>query len=169
MNHRHLRFRVLAIAGATAAISLVAANARADPGTVETIEINANATAQAVRLNPPKSTTTITGSTTPTARVGSPVPAEVTPLACGTPLDNFGDGRSGGRVHEGDDIIAPQNTGGTINSPKALPVGKPAEPIQKTPNEDKNAKPVKEGVRLMPAPVVQPAAAKAETEVKNPF
>ncbi len=110
MNHRHLRFRVLAIAGATAAISLVAANARADPGTVETIEINANATAQAVRLSPPKSTTTITGSTTPTARVGSPVPAKVTPLACGTPLDNFGDGRSGGRVHEGDDIMAPQNT-----------------------------------------------------------
>ena len=38
------------------------------------------------------------------------VPASLTPLQCGTPLDNYGDGRSGGRSHEGDDIIAPRNT-----------------------------------------------------------
>jgi hypothetical protein len=66
-------------------------------------------------------------------------------------------------------ISPPQNAGGTSNSPKALPAGKPTEQIQKKPNEEKNAKPVKEEARLMPTPVVQPAAAKAETEVKNPF
>jgi len=106
MNHRHLHLRVLAIAAATTAIMLATATARADLGTVETIEVNANATSQAVRLNPPATAK----ATTSTAKGAPTVPAKLTPLACGTPLDNFGDGRSGGRVHEGDDIIAPRNT-----------------------------------------------------------
>lgn len=111
MNHRHLRSRVLAIAGAVAAVTFVAvhvAPAGADPGSVQTIEDNASASVAAVRLNPP---TTSTTTTTPVTTVpGGKVPAELTPLACGLPLNNFGDGRSGGRVHEGDDIAAPQNT-----------------------------------------------------------
>jgi hypothetical protein len=52
------------------------------------------------------------------------------------------------------------------------PQGNPTiEPIQRQPNEEKNTKQDngKTGVRLMPTPVVQPAAAKVETEVKNPF
>ena len=61
-----------------------------------------------MRLNPP--TTTDHGEGRPTSVPNPKVPAKLTPLQCGTPLDNFGDGRSGGRTHEGDDIVAPQNT-----------------------------------------------------------
>jgi murein DD-endopeptidase MepM/ murein hydrolase activator NlpD len=108
MIHRHLIPRVLAIAGAAAAITLAAANAvpaSADTP-VEHIEVTANASVQAVRLHPPTPSTPAT-----TVRPGATtVPAKVTPIQCGTPLDNYGDGRSGGRAHEGDDIVAPQNT-----------------------------------------------------------
>jgi hypothetical protein len=65
------------------------------------------------------------------------------------------------------------NQGGNVTNPQPLPQGKPAEPIQKQPNQEKNTKQnsgTSEGARAMPpAPVVQPAAAKVETEVKNPF
>jgi len=109
MIQRHLCSRVLAIAGAAAAITLGAAHAvPAAADGPETIEVKASATAQAVRLNPPTTTTTVKGGST---SVPNPkVPAKLTPLQCGTPLDNYGDGRSGGRSHEGDDIVAPHNT-----------------------------------------------------------
>lgn len=58
---------------------------------------------------------------------------------------------------------APTQGGKVIQSP--LPVGnKGAEQIQRQPKEEN-----KEGARMMPTPVVQPAAAKVETELKNPF
>src|SRR6478735_12445630 len=109
MKQHHLFSRLLIIAGAGAAISLATVHvlpAHAADG-VEVIEANASANATAVRLNPP-TTTTVKGPTTTVG--GAKVPSRLTPLACGTPLDNFGDGRSGGRTHEGDDIVAPQNT-----------------------------------------------------------
>ena len=58
MIQRHLRSRVLAIAGAAAAITLGAVHAvPAAADGPETIEVNASATAQAVRLTPPTTTT----------------------------------------------------------------------------------------------------------------
>ncbi|MFT3852676.1 MAG: M23 family metallopeptidase [Ilumatobacteraceae bacterium] len=112
MNHHHLRSRVLAIAGALAAVTFAGAHvvpAGADASGVQAIGDNASASVVAVRLNPPTTTTTAT-TTTATTVSGGKVPSKLTPIACGTPLDNFGDGRSGGRTHEGDDIVAPQNT-----------------------------------------------------------
>ena len=109
MKQHHLFSRLLIIAGAGAAISLATVHvlpAHAADG-VEVIEANASANATAVRLNPP-TTTTVKGPTTTVG--GAKVPSRLTPLACGTPLDNFGDGRSGGRTHEGDDIVAPRGT-----------------------------------------------------------
>jgi peptidoglycan LD-endopeptidase LytH len=109
MIQRHLVPRVLGIAATVAAVTFTAANvAGADPGTIETIQVNAAAGAAAVRLTPPVPSTsrTVPRSTVP----GAKVPATLTPLQCGVALDNFGDGRSGGRSHEGDDIAAPRNT-----------------------------------------------------------
>jgi hypothetical protein len=60
-------------------------------------------------------------------------------------------------------VPAPQNAV-PLTNPKALPAGKPAEQSKSTPN-----KPVQEDARLLPSPVVQPAAGKSETEAKNPF
>jgi hypothetical protein len=104
MIQHHLFARVLAIAGATAAVTLAAVNVvpvrAAVP--VETIEVTADASVRAVRLNPPTTTTT--------PRPGTTVPAALVPVECGTPLNQFGTARSGGRTHQGEDIAAPQNT-----------------------------------------------------------
>ena len=110
MIHRHLVARVLGIAAAVTAVTFTAANVAtaAAQGGIDTIEANAAASAGAVRVNPPTTTTTTTTPATTVA--GGKVPSKLTPLACGVPLDNFGDGRSGGRSHEGDDIVAPQDT-----------------------------------------------------------
>ncbi len=117
MIRRHLLSRVLTIAGAAVAITFAAAGgvpARAASGAVETIGADASASAPAVRLTPPTTTKATTKSTTTTTRpptkIGAPVPATLTPIVCGTPLDNFGDSRTATRAHEGDDIVAPQNT-----------------------------------------------------------
>jgi murein DD-endopeptidase MepM/ murein hydrolase activator NlpD len=106
MIHRQLVRRVIGIAGAVACLSLAGTHltVRADAG-LDDVAAGAGASAPAVRLG--KVTTT---TPPPTTAPGSPVPASLTPLVCGTPLDNFDDARSGGRTHEGDDIVAPQNT-----------------------------------------------------------
>jgi len=78
--------------------------------------------------------------------------------------------QQGGQV-----IVNPAPNQGNVTTPQPLPQGgdKPAEQIQRQPNKEKNTKqdaPSREGASATPpAPVVSPAAAKVETEVKNPF
>ena len=76
------------------------------------------------------------------------------------------DGRAGSwSFHQGGNggvIVHPPQT--PMLNPQPLPPGKTAEPIQKAPIQENNSKPKNEDARLMPEPVVRPAAAKVETE-----